>query len=86
MSLCGRDRKKQEIDLKLVIAFLQMLLCMAAGIAVLNLIGMVLSSKIGQNLTIYQMTLAVNVIMLAGGSAALKWLKMKNRKLEEGRD
>lgn len=86
MSLCRRNRKDQEIDLKLVITFLQMLLCMAAGIAVLNIGGMLLSLRIGQNLIIYQMTLAVNVIMLVGGGVALKWLKIKNRKLEESKE
>lgn len=83
MSLRGRNRKEQKIDLKLVISFLQMLLCMAAGIAVLNIWGMVLASRVGQNLVIYQMTLAVNAVMLGGGSVALKRLKIKNRKIEE---
>lgn len=87
MSFRGRNRgKNSEIELNSVIAFLHVLLCMAAGITVMTLIGMVLSLKVGQNAIVYQMTLAVNAMMLFGGSVSLKMLKMKNQKIEEKKE
>lgn len=53
MSLRGRNRSGQDIDLKAVLSFLQMLWCMVAGIAVLAAIGMLLSARTGQNLVVY---------------------------------
>lgn len=86
MSLRRRDRVDPEIDLKAVISFLHMLLCMAVGIMAVAILGMVVSALAGQELIIYQMTLAVNVVMLGGGSLALRKLRWKSFELEEKND
>lgn len=83
MSLRRRDRVDPEIDLKAVISFLHLLLCMTVGIMTMAFLGMALSAYAGQELIIYQMTLIVNVIMLVGGSLALRNLKVKSIRLEE---
>lgn len=82
MSLRGRNRPGQDIDLKAVLSFLQMLWCMVAGIAVLAAIGMALSARTGQNLIVYQMTLVVDGIMLIGGGLSLWILRQKDKKIE----
>lgn len=82
MSLRGRDRAGQDIDLKAVISFLQMLWCMTAGIAVLAALGMALSARAGQTLVVYQMTLAVDAVMLIGGGLALWGLRRKDQKID----
>lgn len=82
MSLRGRNRPEQDIDLKAVLSFLRTLWCMAAGIAVLALIGTALSAMAGQNLVVYQMVLAVNAVMLIGGGLALWHLQKKNQKID----
>ena len=83
MSLRGGNRPGQDIDLKAVLSFLRMLWCMAAGIAVLALIGTALSAMAGQNLVVYQMTLVVDAVMLIGGGFGLWKLQQKDQKLEE---
>lgn len=83
MSFGRRNRGEQEIDLKMVLVFMRMLWCMAAGITVLTLFGTILSAYFGGALVIYQMTLVVNGIMLTGGAVAIRKLQEKNLKLEE---
>ena len=73
----------QDIDLKAVLAFLQTLWCMAAGIAVLAACGMLLSFAAGQNLVVYQMTLVVDAVMLLGGGLALRVLRQKDKQIDE---
>lgn len=82
MSLRGRNRPGQDIDLKAVLSFLQMLWCMVAGIAVLASIGMVLSACAGQNLVVYQMTLVVDGVMLIGSGLSLWRLRQKDKKID----
>lgn len=82
MSLRGRNRAGQDIDLKAVISFLQTLWCMAAGIAVLAALGMVLSASAGQILVVYQMTLVVDAVMLIGGGLGLWRLRLKDQKID----
>lgn len=86
MSFGGRNRVGQEIDLKSVLAFMRRLWCMVAGIAVLALIGTALSACVGGSLIIYQMTLAVDGIMLSGGAFAIRKLQEKIFKLEEKKE
>lgn len=86
MSFCRRNRKPDEIELGAVISFLHTLLCMSGGITVLTMIGMLFTAYAGQNLVMYQMTLAVNIIMLVGGKLALNVLKIKNQNLEEKKE
>ncbi len=86
MSFSGRNRRGQEIDLKMVLVFMRMLWCMAAGVTLLTLFGMVLSAYFGGVLVIYQMTLVVNGIMLVGGAFAIKKLQEKYLKLEEKKE
>ncbi len=81
MSLRRRSRMNYEIDLKAVVSFLHVIWCMAAGITVLTLLGMVLSAHLKGQLIIYQMTLIVNMILLVGGGAAVRWLRLKSIKL-----
>ena len=83
MSLRGGNRPGQDIDLNAVLSFLRMLWCMAAGIAVLALIGTALSAMAGQNLVVYQMTLVVDAVMLIGGGFGLWKLQQKDQKLDE---
>lgn len=83
MSLRGRNQSGQDIGLKSVIAFLSTLWCMSAGIAVLAVIGMALSALAGQNLIVYQMTLAVDAVMLAGGGLGLRTLQRKDRQFDK---
>ncbi len=91
MSSGGKNRKsgriEQDIDLEAVLSFLRMLLCMAAGIAVLALVGMVLMAMAGGELVIYQMTLAVDGILLAGGWFCVRRLRARHEiLLEKGRE
>lgn len=65
-----------------MLSFLQMLWCMAAGIAVLATIGMILSAHTGQNLVVYQMTLVVDGVMLIGGGLSLWRLRQKDKKID----
>lgn len=76
-------RVEQDIDLEAVLSFLRMLLCMAAGIAVLALVGMVLIAMAGGELIIYQMTLAVDGILLAGGWFSVRRLRARHEILLE---
>jgi len=56
---------------------------MAAGIAVLAVLGTALSAAAGQNLVVYQMTLAVDGVMLIGGGLGLWRLQKKDQKIDE---
>ena len=86
MSFRRRNRRNGEIDLEDVLSFLQTILCMSVGVTTLTIIGMILSAYEKQNLVLYQMTLAVNVILLIIGSFALRRLKTKNKKLKEKKE
>lgn len=81
MSSGGRNRTgrgtAQNIDLEAVLSFMHMLLCMAAGIGMLALLGMVLTALAGGDLIIYQMTLAVDAVMLIGGGISIRKLRIK---------
>lgn len=83
MSFCRGNRENSEIDLEAVISFLNTLLCMSAGITVTTIAGMIFTLYAGQNIVMYEMTLAINVVMQLFGGFALKSLKNKNKKLKE---
>lgn len=83
MSLRGRNQSQKEIELEEIIVFLHTLLSMAAGIAAVAAGGMFLAKIAGQTTIIYEMTLAVNIMMLVAGRFALAGLKRRMEKQKE---
>lgn len=83
MSFRRKDTVSREMDLEAVIAFLRVLLCMSAGITSLVIIGMILSVYAGVEFVVYQMALAVNLVLLVCGGISFRRLRKKCQKLKE---
>lgn len=86
MSFRRRDTVNHEMDLEAVLSFLRILLCMSAGITALVIIGMILSVCTGRDSVIYQMTLAVNLILLICGGFSFTRLRKKFEILEKKKE
>ena len=83
MPLRQRDRQAAsgEIDLSHVIGFLKFIVCMTAGIAVLAAGGLLLARGNQEAVVIYEMVLAVNALVLAGGWFSIRSLRRKEETL-----
>lgn len=83
MSFHGENRGGSEIDPGSVLSFLRILLCMSAGITAIAVLGLIFTLYIGQDSIAYQMTLAVNGILLTGGGICYYIMKRKFEALAE---
>ena len=81
-----KSKANSEIDLKSIISFLKFTVCMTAGIAVLAALGLFVVRDRPEAAVVYEMVLAVNALVLAGGFFGIRYLNRKDEELTKKKE